>query len=640
MMTAKRELTPVPFGKVRVDGPFWARRVNTNIGTTIPSQYSMLKETGLIDSLRSGWDPGSRWLPHYFAYETIYKWIEAASYSLVLTPDENLRSLVKHLVGLIREAQEPDGYVRWSFNADSDGRGRTHSDGLYCGGHLIEAGVTHFEATGEPALLEVSRRYADYIATVFGVEAGRERGYAIHPGVETSLVRLYRATGVKKYAELAKFFVDERGRRPHYLDGEARKFGKLPVHYWAGTFEYNQSHKPVREQTEVVGHAVMAMYLFCGLADVAEVFGDEGLRRTLDGLWDDLLSKRMYITGGLGAGAHNEGFTNAYDLPNATAYAETCAAIGLIFWAHRMLQFECDGRFADAMERALYNGVLSGISLDGKKYFYENPLASQGSWERRPWYGCPCCPPNIARLIASLGRYAYSESQVDAIVHLYIGGTALFGVAGQAVELRVETRYPWDGKVIIAVVPQFPASFGIKLRVPGWCRKFTIAVNGEEVTSSRLTRGYVRLEREWRSGDRIELEFAMPVELVTAHPDVTENRGCVAIARGPVIYCLEQVDNDVPPGLGVPVELASLDERVPLGRIVIPLLTQLEADFKQDLLGGVVVVHGNALYDLGHGSELYRPSSDRLKPFRIMAVPYFAWNNRDRGEMRVWIRSA
>jgi len=640
----KKELTPVHFSNITIDGPFWAQRMKINRERTIPYEYKMFKGTGQIDSLKLGWEPGKEPFSRYFAslphfgYGGIYSWIEAASYSIATHPDSQLESLIDELVELIVKRQQPDGYMPPSYKAVEPGRGALSRGPL-------EAAVAHFQATGKRTLLDVACRSVDYIDTVFGSELGKKRGYPGHGGIELALIKLYQITGERRYANLAKFFIDERGQQPHYFDREAIERGEDPARFWAGLYwsrsphiiaesnytpteyDYYQAHKPVREQNEAVGHAVSATYLYSGMADVAAEFDDEELRTACDRLWNHLTSKRMYITGGIGSSRYNEGFTTDYDLPNETAYAETCAAIGLVFWAHRMLQFECDGRYADIMERALHNGAISGVSLDGEKFFYVNPLASSGGihhHHRRAWFECPCCPPNIMRLIASLGNYVYSQSETDAIVHLYVGGSASLHVAGQTVGLRMDTRYPWDGKVLITVEPETPASFGLKLRIPTWCREFSLKVNGRETKSIKPQRGYLRIERKWKAGDCVELNLSMPIEVVRANPEVREDIGCVAIQRGPLVYCLEQVDNNVP-----------------LHRVVLPEDAKLEVRFEQDLLDGVVVIHGDAVVDDSDwdAPQLYRLAKEQRKCSKIRAIPYYAWDNREPGEMRVWIRT-
>jgi len=639
----KKELTPVDFSKVTIDGPFWAQRMKINRERTIPRLYKIFEEKGQIDSLKPGWEPPKVLVPRFFHYGGIYSWIEAASYSITKYPDAKLESLIDELVEQIAKHQQPDGYMPGSYrNIEPEKRLRMSLESMGGGlfGGLIDSAVAYFRATGKRTFLEVACRYVDYINTVFGSEPGKKRGYPEHEGIEMALMKLYQVTGEKRYANLAKFFIDERGQQPHYFDREIIEQGGDPTHFWAGTYEYNQSHKPVREQDEVVGHAVRAMYLYSGMADVAAEFGDEELRAALDRLWDNLTSKRMYITGGIGSAEQNEGFSEDYDLPNYHAYTETCAAIGLIFWAHRMLQFECDGRYADVMERALYNGFISGVSLDGEQFFYENPLESRNNKHRREWFECPCCPPNLQRTIASLGNYVYSQSETDAVVHLYTGGTASLHVAGQMVSLHMDTRYPWDGKVVITVELETPASFGLKLRIPAWCPEFSLKVNGKETESIKPQRGYIRIEREWKAGDCVELSLPMPIELVRAHPNVREDIGCVAIQRGPLVYCIEQIDNNLLPSLkNIPLEDRSLFNRLPLKHIIIPEDAKLEASFEQDLLDGVVVIHGDAVHDSGWDNQLYRLAKEPRECFKIKAIPYFAWNNRGRGEMRVWVRT-
>ena len=615
----EKELAPVHFSKVTIDDSFWALRIKINRETTIPCLYKILEEIGHIDSLKPGWKPGTL-EPRHFGHAIIYKWLEAASYSTAKHPDSQLRSLIDGVVELIKNAQQPSGYIPASYlSIDVD----THWTGyrtIYCAGHMFEAAVAHFRATGERILLDVACRYADYYDRLLGNDSGKEPGYSQHPEAELAFMRLYQATGEKRYANFAKYLVDQRGQQPHYFDRAAIERGEDPTHLSTGTYEHSQAHKPIREQDKVVGHAVQAMYLFSGITDVAAESGDEELRVVLDCLWNDLTLKKMYITGGVGSSYHNEGFTKDYDLPNETAYAETCAAIGLVFWAHRMLQFECDGRYADVMERTLYNALLSGVSLDGKRFFYENPLESLGNRRRKPWFQCPCCPPNIARLIASLGNYIYSQSKTDVIVHLYIGGSACLDVDGQQVNLRVDTGYPWDGKVVVSVEPEAPASFGLSLRIPSWCPEFSLKVNGKEMKSLKPQRGYIRIEREWRAGDRAELSLSMPIELVMARPEVREDAGRVAIQRGPLVYCLEQIDNNVP-----------------LNQIVLPGETKLEAHFEPELLDGVVAIYGDAFQELEWENQLYHPVKEQRKPIKIKAIPYYAWNNRGRFKMRVWI---
>ncbi|MBM4456244.1 MAG: glycoside hydrolase family 127 protein [Chloroflexi bacterium] len=639
MADSSRLFQPVSLAAVAITDGFWAPKLRVNRERTIPIEYEQCKATGRIDVFRLDWTPGQEPVPHIFWDSDVAKWIEAASY--VLTADPNiagmdfgrgLDALLDEVIALIAGAQQPDGYLNVHFTVvEPEKRWTNLRDWheLYCAGHMIEAAVAHFQATGKRSLLDVVCRYADYIGTVFGVGPGQKRGFPGHEEIELALVKLYRVTGERRYLELSRYFVDERGRQPHYYDLEALARGDDPRKFWARTYEYNQSHLPVREQSEVVGHAVRAMYLYSAMADLAAETGDEGLRRACERLWTHLCTRRLYITGGIGPSRHNEGFTADYDLPNETAYAETCAAIGFVFWNHRLLQLDCDSRYADMLERALYNGVLSGVSLDGERFFYENPLASFGQRHRQPWFDCACCPPNIARLLASLGGYIYSQNDRDVAVNLYMGSSVKLDIGGAGLALRQETLYPWSGEVTIRLEMAQPLAFRLRLRIPGWCRSASVAINGEPVDLAGVVeRGYACLPaddgqpRVWQPGDRITLNLAMPIERVYAHPDVNQDAGRVALQRGPLVYCLEQADN-----------------LAPVGRIALPGQAELAARFEPDLLGGVVVITGQTLVaDAADWSnDLYRPQRPALSPCTLKAIPYYAWDNRASGGMQVWM---
>ncbi len=621
-----RRFSPVSFTNVRVDDVFWAPRLRVNRERTLPAQYRQCKETGRIDAFRLDWQPGVEPRPHLFWDSDVAKWIEAASYCLATVSDPALEAQLDEVIALIAAAQQPDGYLNVYFTiVEPEKRWSNLRDchELYCAGHLIEAAVAHFRATGKRALLDVLCRYADYIATVFGTEPGKKRGYCGHEEIELALVKLYHATGEERYLRLSRYFIDERGWQPHYFDIEAEARGEKREHYWARTYDYCQAQAPVRELQEVAGHAVRAMYLYSGMADLAGLLNDQGLRGACERLWSDLCLRKMYLTGGIGPSRHNEGFTTPYDLPNHTAYAETCAAIGLVYWSHRLLQWDCDGKYADVMERALYNGVISGVSLDGEGFFYENPLASDGTHHRQAWFDCACCPPNIARLLASLGEYVYSQGADGVAVHLYVQGEGRMALAdGTPVMLRQQTQYPWDGEACLVVEPETPASFTLRLRIPCWCRGFRVQVNGQPVEPP-LERGYACLTRNWHTGDTVTLHLDMPVERVEAHPNVQEDRGRVALQRGPLVYCLEGCDN-------------------PFGarRVELSDDARFTARFDAALLGGVVVIEGDALLpDEDAWSEtLYAiapPAPSRYVSLR--AVPYCTWDNRDPGEMVVWL---
>lgn len=632
--STRRKLTPVPLTRVTVEDAFWAPRIRVNRERTIPHEYKQCKDTGRIDAFLLNWQPGMEPKPHYFWDSDVAKWIEAASYSLATHPNAELDALLDEVIENIAGAQQEDGYLNTYFTqVEPENRwinlGMWHE--LYCAGHLMEAAVAHFEATGKGKFLDVMCRYADYIDSVFG--PGKRDGCPGHEEIELALVKLYRVTGEQRYLKLSQFFLDQRGQKPSVFKREMKKLtpeqsgGHRHFFEEGDNFhtEYCQDHLPVREQSEVVGHAVRAMYLYCGMADVANETGDQGLLEACERLWDNVCRKRMYVTGGIGPSRSNEGFTQDYDLPNALAYAETCAAVALVFWNHRMLQLQGDSRFADVMERALYNGTISGVSLDGNKFFYVNPLESKGNHHRQDWFGCACCPPNIARLIASIGGYIYSQAENDAYVHLYIQSNSTLQVGSKQVELRQETDYPWDGTIRISVDLEEQTVFGLNLRIPEWSRNAALTVNGETLDVESVTNlGYARIEREWKSGDEVELVLPMPVESIEANPAVRQNVGDVALQRGPIVYCLEQVDNPVP-----------------LHRIVLPRDAELKAHFEKELLGGVTIIKGEALLvdDSDWDNMLYRSKPSKMKPFEITAIPYYAWDHRELGEMRVWIRS-
>jgi len=632
-----------PLGNVRIEGGFWGRLMEVNRRATLPIQYKQCKDTGRIDALKLTWKPGQPNPPHMFWDSDIGKWIEAAAYSLAAYPDPGLERLVDGVIDLIARAQQPDGYLNTHFTAVEPKKRWTNlrdNHELYTAGHMTEAAVAYYEATGKRKLLDVMCRYMDLIGKMFGPRKGQKRGYCGHEEIELALAKLHRATGEKRYLDLAKYFIDERGRRPHYFDVEARARGEDPRQFWAKNYEYNQSHVPVREQTEVTGHAVRAMYLYCGMADVAVATGDRQLLAACKRLWKNLVQKRMHITGGLGPVQANEGFTCDYDLPNEGGYLETCAAIGLVLWAQRMLHAGLDGEYADVMERALYNGTISGISLDGRTFFYGNPLAAQPGFDgngrfvekgyhyrRSEWFGCACCPPNIARMIAQFPAFIYSARAGELAVHLYAQSKGRIAVAGQTVHIVQETAYPWTEKIVITVQPERASTWTLALRIPGWCRKASLRVNGKAIAIAPITRkGYARLAREWQAGDRIELVLPMPVETVEAHPSVRQDCGRVALQRGPMVYCIEETDNGS--NLNDVLLAATAGFKVHHGR--------------SGILAGIPVIRAKAWRrnpDDWQG-RLYQQQGSRHTPCRITAIPYFMWANRAPGEMLVWIRHA
>ena len=631
----RSRLQPAPVDRVRIDGGFWGVRQETSRAVTLLAEYDQFRKTGRINAFKLDWKPGKAKKPHYFWDSDVAKWIEAVAYSLATHPDKKLERLVDRVIDLIGSAQQKDGYLnvyftvveprkRWSNLRDC------HE--LYCAGHLIEAAVAYYEATGKRRFLDVMCRYADYIGKVFGSRRGQKRGYPGHQEIELALVKLHRATGHRRYLDLAAFFINQRGTAPNYFDKEAkarREDGRQFESRIYGAYDRRphvdrQAHIPVRQQHQAVGHAVRAMYLYCGMIDVAAETGDKTLLAACRRLWNNVTGKRMYITGGIGSLHANEGFSRDYDLPSETAYAETCAAIGLVFWAHRMLQTDPDARYADVMERAIYNGMISGVSLDGAGFFYVNPLADGGRHRRQGWFGCACCPPNIARMIASVGGYMYSQTSTAAWVHLYAAGRVELVLGRQRVKLTQTTQYPWRETVRINVEPERASVFTIALRMPGWCKGAVLSVNGKRVGLARVTRrGYAKIRRKWDKGDRIDLRLPMPVERVEADPRCAENVGRLAIQRGPIVYCLEEVDNGKD-----------------TGAIMLPADGKLTAKFDRDLLGGVTVVTGRGKRPDPAGwsdGALYRSGKPRLRSTTITAVPYCVWANRAPGQMRVWL---
>jgi DUF1680 family protein len=607
--------------------------MEVNREVTLPMECQQCKKTGRIDALKLDWLPGMARKPHIFWDSDLAKWLEAVGYALAGQIDRKLERLADRVIGLIAKAQQPDGYLNSYFSVVEPEKRWTNlrdAHELYCAGHLMEAAVAYYEATGKRALLDVMCRYADHIDSVFGPQKRKKRGYPGHEEIELALVKLHRTTGEARYLELAKFFIDERGRRPNYFATEARARGEKPRE----DHDYWQAHLPVRKQKTAEGHAVRAMYLFCGMADVAAETGDKELLAACKRLWKNVTERRMYVTGGIGSTAQGERFTFDYDLPNEAAYAETCAAIGLVFWAHRMLHITSDGRYADVMERALYNGVLSGISLDGERFFYANPLAVHPraagymSWvtsaQRQEWFDCACCPPNIARLLAAFPQYIYSCGKRELHVHLFVQSEASLEVGGQRVDIVQRTGYPWKEKVRLTVRPESPAEFTLALRAPAWCRKATLRVNGQVVDHAAITKkGYARIKRLWHKGDRVELNLPMQVERVRSHPKVRANAGRVAIQRGPVVYCLEEADNGPD-----------------LNSIILPQQARLRAKHHESLLGGVTVVTARAKRQraAAQNSELYGDDVAAAGATTMTAVPYCTWANRKPGEMLVWIR--
>ena len=607
-------LRAVSYRNVRVTDSFWAPRQRTMREATVPHLFRELEEAGQLSNFRlaaAGAKDGYRG-PVYMDSD-VYKSLEAAAYVLGLGPDAAITAGVEELAALVRAAQLPDGYVDTCYQVN--GRKRfsnlRNDHELYCGGHLIEAAVTHHQATGSRLLLDPAVRYADLIGRTFGDGPDQRIGYCGHPEIELALIRLSDDTGERRHYDLARFFLEHRGEKRF-----AEEHG-IALDEYDGTYFLDQCR--IREHTAIAGHAVRAGYLFCAATDVAGRTGDAGLLAMLDRVWDSITERRSFVTGGMGSSYHNEGFTTDYDLPTYSAYQESCASISLVMLAHRLGLLHGDARYIDVAERALYNAVLAGVSLEGTNFFYVNPLASMGSHHRQAWYQTACCPPNLARTIAGLGGYAYAVSDRDVYVNLFVQGTADTGLA----RLEVTTDYPWDGRVAIRVHdPQLSA---LRVRVPGWCTgTVPVRVNGQP-QSATSGAGYLVLRSTWRDGDRVELDMPMPVRRLQSHPLAAENVGRVALARGPLVYCVEQCDHDAP-----------------VSTLAIPAAAALTVGPPEPRLLGARRLVGEAVAITGPSSdELYREARPHsARPTRVSAVPYAFWDNREAGPMQVWIREA
>ena len=633
---ARTALRPAEDPVVRTG--FWAARQQVNARVGIPQGPFLLESAGNLDDLRlaARGAVGEYHGDYPFMDSDVYKWLEAASWQLArLYPDSpegrRLAEDVERLIGLVADAQQPDGYINTWFQAGK-GEGRftdlRWGHELYCAGHLIQAAVAHHRATGRTRLLEIARRFADHIDSVFGpVDSGKPiNGFDAHPEVETALVELYRETGERRYLDLAGYFVDGHGHG--LVGGEA----------------YCQDRVPVREARTVEGHAVRQLYLLAAVADLAAETGEHELRAAGERLWSAMAATKTHLTGGVGAHHDKEEFGDPYELPTERAYCETCAAIASIQFSWRMALLTGQARYSDLVERTLFNGFLSGVSLDGESWLYINPLQvrdghdDQGgdkSARRTAWFRCACCPPNVMRLLASLDHYVASTDGHGIQLHQYAGGTFRGEVSGSPVEVSVATEYPWDGRVTVSV-EEAPADvpWTLSLRIPQWCDRFTVqyAEQTDDETSAPLEDGWLRLTRTWKTGERVVLELDMEPRLTSADPRVDAVRGCVAIERGPLVYCLEQVDN-----LG-----GGLDD------VVIDTSHPLAAKHRPDLLGGVTTVLGSGYrramapqgwwpYPSGPATATDAPDPAVDGRIDLAAIPYFAWANRQDGAMRVWL---
>jgi hypothetical protein len=609
----------VGFTDVKLTDAFWAPRMEVNRKVTIPHLARQNEETGRVDNFRkaAGQMEGP-FVGYRFNDSDVYKSIEAASYALAQTYDPALDAELDELIALVAASQMDDGYIFPAYSIDPENPPEgvskvrweltnSNSHELYGNGHLIEAAVAHHRATGKRTLLDVAIRAADHIDSVFGPDGRRDTSG--HEEIELALVKLYDVTGEERYLELSKFFLDQRGLE-HDSPGEPE--GSELAKYDNRT--YRQDHLPVVEQREAVGHSVRAMYLYMGMADVAARTESPGYREALEALWDDVAGTKMYLTGGIGAAGSMESFGEAYELPNQSAYAETCAAIGNEMWNHRMFLASGDSRYLDVMERILYNGFLSGVSLEGNSFFYTNPLESDGDRERREYFNVACCPSNLARLMGQLPGFIYARDRERVYVNLFVGSEATIPLPEGSLTVTQETYFPWEGSVRLRLEPDAEREIELRIRIPGWARnepvpsdlyrfadafdeKPTVRVNGGEVML-QMDAGFAVLRRAWKSGDTVEVDVPMPVRRVRAHEKVENNAGRLALQRGPLVYAFEAIDN------GGKVKDVVLPEDAPL-----------ETEFLPGMLGGVTVVRGGGL----------------------LAVPYFAWANRGPGEMAVWL---
>lgn len=572
-------------------------------------------------------NPEDKFYGFVFQDSDFSKWIEAVAYSLTQHPDPELEKTADEAIDIVCKAQLEDGYLDTFFIISDESKRFTNlrdAHELYCFGHLTEGAVAYYQATKKDKLLNAARRYADYISTVFGPGEGQKKGYPGHEIAEMALVRLYYVTGDKKYLDLAKYFIDERGKKPYYFELERNETGKPEDE--ERDF-YHQAHRPVRLQDEAVGHAVRAVYLYSGMADVAKNTGDEELFEACEKLFDNITKRRMYVTGGIGATHIGESFSFDYDLPNDTAYNETCASIGLVFFARRMLEINPDRKYSDIMELALYNGVLSGMALDGKSFFYVNPLEVNPischkderkfhvKSVRQKWFGCACCPPNLARLLSSVVSYAFTENDDTLFVHLYIGGNIKKDFGGHEVSFDLESGFPYDGKVKLTV-SEGRGDGTLALRVPGWCKEIP------EIEGAEYKNGYLYIKKNWSVGDTLELEFPMNPVILMANSNIREDAGKLCVKRGPVVYCLEEIDN---------------------GKNLQNLRLSPSCSFEcfEKEIGGEVMTclktNGYRVADTKEDSLYNEYIAPTLTECTLSFVPYYSWNNRGEGEMSVWV---
>jgi DUF1680 family protein len=605
--------------------PFWSNWQKIVREVSLPLQWQKLEDTGRLENFRlaatgSGEPKG---LP--FNDSDLYKWIEASAYASSQHESRFLREKVDEATQLIEAAQCADGYINTYFQlrfpeARWSNLNMMHE--MYCAGHLIEAGVSVNQVFHDDRLLKVGVRFANHIMDLFGPD--KRLGYPGHEEIELALIKLAAETGETKYREFARWLVDVRGSRPSPFERELGDPEAKRVLYWSGspdvsgenyTGEYWQDHAPIREHTTVVGHAVRAMYLYIAATELAHDQDDAALESAILGCWDSLVKRRMYVTGGIGPSAHNEGFTADYDLPNMSSYAETCAACGLALWGQRLLEATGQSEYADIVELSLYNAMLAGISLDGKSYFYANPHESHGQHQRSEWFECACCPPNIARIISSLGQFAVSEFLGGLAIHIPVG----MNVCTKDANVSINSNYPWSGRVEIRVTPLRPGNFRLMVRIPDWTDEVTSDVNGND--AAEFENGYMVFDREWSKDDVLALDFSMEPQFLVSHPKIFGNAGRTAVKRGPLIYALEETDNVAHPG-----QITLVGEEVTLG---VPMKD----------LGGALPIEIEAFVTTNDfPDQLYAgPEELQFEPTTARFIPYYAWCNRGPAAMQVWV---
>ena len=624
---------------VKITDQFWSEKQRLVTDVVIPYQ-EMILDDKIPDVEKShafanfriaaGLEKGE-FYGMVFQDSDVAKWLEAVAYSLCIKPDTELEKRADSVIETIEKAQQEDGYLNTYFTIkEPEHRWQNLHEchELYCAGHMMEAAVAYYETTGKDKLLKVMARMADHIADKFSKEL--LHGIPGHQEIEIGLLKVYHTTGNDKYRELAQYFIDERGKDPEYFIKEFKKRGWKHEIMDPYNFKYNQNFAPVREQKAVEGHSVRAVYMYTAMADLAATINDQSLFDACDTLWDNMINKRMYITGGIGSTVEGEAFTIDYDLPNDTVYAETCASIGLVFWAKKMLAMKPSNRYADVMERALYNGIISGMQLDGKRFFYVNPLEVNPGIsgvlyghrhvlpERPGWYACACCPPNVARLLTSLGTYAWSESEDTIFSHLYIGTK----VELEHADISVESKFPWEGNVVYTVNPKVSKEkFTLAIRIPSYVKKSSILINKVEISGNTDRKdGYLYINREWVEGDTVAIQFDMPVRRIYTNTKVRENVGCVAIMRGPIVYCFEGADNG-----------QNLQE------LCIVKNGDIEVEkYNEDSLNGIVELIVEGLR-ISSDDTLYFEGELKKEKMQLKAIPYYAWGNRGSNQMRVWM---